>query len=189
MALPSAAVSGKEVATARACGGQHAVGPAEHGILLVQHGREAGALGGIDRRHRGIAAEAHDEGRAQTDHEAARLEIAPQELRDALGAAQQAAAGKPRRRDAEDLDRRQAVAEAAAAAVGDQDHAPAAVDEGAGQRLRRKHMAAGAPGGEQDRPCGLARGGHEIPPGPKRRRDRARSMPMASARASSEEPP
>ena len=90
----------------------------------------------------------------------------------------------PAARDAEDLDRRQAVAEAAAAAVGDQDHAPAAGDEGAGQRLRRKHMAAGAPGGEQDR----ARG-HEIPPGPKRRRDSASSMPMASARASSEEPP
>ena len=132
-------------------GGQHAVGPAEHGVLLVQQGRKAGALGGIDRRHRGIAAEADDEGRPQADHEPARLEIAAQKLRDALGAAQQAAAGKPRRRDAKDLDRRQAVAEAAAAAVGDQDHAPAAGEEGAGQRLRRKHMAAGAAGGEQDR--------------------------------------
>jgi len=155
----------------------------------MQQGREAGALGGIDRRHRGIAAEAHDQGRPQADHQPARLEIAAQELRDALGAAQQAAAGKPRRRDAKDLDRRQAVAEAAAAAVGDQDHAPAAGEEGAGQRLRRKHMAAGASGGENNGPRGVALGAHEIPPGPKRRRESANSMPMASARASSEEPP
>ena len=59
-----------------------------------------------------------------------------------LGAAQQAAPGKPRRRDAEDLDRRQAVAEAAAAAVGDQDHAPAAGDEGAQILALRNRLAA-----------------------------------------------
>ena len=148
-------------------GGQHAVGPAQHGILLVQQGRKAGALGGIDRRHRGIAAEAHDEGRPQSDHEPARLEIAAQKLRDALGAAQQAAAGKPRRRDAKDLDRRQAVAEAAAAAVGDQDRragrgrgarGPAPPPETYGRRCRRRRA--------DDGPRA-----HEIPPGPKRRRD------------------
>ena len=132
MALPSAAGLGEGGGDRRAPGGQQAVGAAEHGVLLVQQGRRCRRAGRLDRRHRGIAAEADDEGAAAAGSEPARLETADgRSCGDALGAAQQAAAGKPRRRDAEDLDRRQAVAEAAAAAVGEQDHAPAAGDAGA----------------------------------------------------------
>ena len=71
-----------------ALGGQQAVGAAEHGVLLVQHGRKAGALARPassaprhSRRSRRRAA-----GRRR-HHEPARLEIAAQKLRDALGAA------------------------------------------------------------------------------------------------------
>ena len=43
--------------------GQHAVGAAEHGVLLVQRGRDAAQARGHQRRKGRIAAEADDGGR------------------------------------------------------------------------------------------------------------------------------
>jgi len=84
-----------------------------------------------------------------------------------------------------DGDRRQPLAEAAAAPVGDERHAVAARQQLAGQRLGGKQVAAGAAGGEQDQPAGA----HSESPMPTRRRDKASSIPMAMASASTDEPP
>ncbi len=77
-----------------------------------------------------------------------------------------------------------ALAESLAAAVGHQRHAAAAREQRPRQRFRRKHVAAGAAGGEHDE-AGTA---HVSTP-PKRRRVSASAMHMPSATATIEEPP
>ena len=85
------------------------------------------------------------------------------------------------------VDRGQALAEAAAAAVGDEGDAMAARQQFAGERFGRKHVAAGAAGGERD--DSLPPDAHVASPRPARRRVSARTIPMVSEIASSDEPP
>ena len=61
---------------------QHqAVGLAQHGVLLVQHGRQAAQAGGDHGRHRGVAAEADDGRRADAAERPPGIEQAAAERR------------------------------------------------------------------------------------------------------------
>ncbi len=171
---------------------EQAIGAAEHGVLFVQDGLDAGALGRQHRRDRSVAAEAdHDRGR-QAAQDGARLEPAAHQLQRAARPRHQAAAGQAAGADVMHLDLGLAVAEALAARIGDERHAAAARDQLAGQRLGREHVAAGAAGGEHDEGPGPVHDGfrrHDRSPRPTRRRVSASSMPMPSDSASSDEPP
>jgi hypothetical protein len=67
-----------------------------------------------------------------------------------LRAADDAGAGEAAGGDAMSLDRRQSLAEPAAAAVGDEGDRVAACEQLAGERFGREHVAAGAAGGKRN---------------------------------------
>ena len=125
---PDAAVSAKEVAIARARGASRRLARPSTAFCSCSTVGDAGALGGQHRRHRGIAAEAHRPRPARSRRSR------PARLRGSR--AQSSAMPWARRMRPPPasppalmrctLDRRQAVAEAAAAAVGDQADAIAA---------------------------------------------------------------
>jgi hypothetical protein len=168
-----------------------AVGPAHHRVLLVQQGAQAEVRAGHDPGQRGVAAEADHGLGADPLQGAARLQVAERQLGGGFELAPDAAAGDPARGQVEGLDFGELRAEAAGAAVGQQRHADAAAEQFAGQRGGREHVPAGTAGAERDQARGLVlRGaGHSCSSPSTRRRVSASSMPMPSARASSEEPP
>jgi hypothetical protein len=171
---------------------QQAVGPAQHRVLLVQHHAQAKAGAGQGGGHRGVAAETdHGVGR-QPPQEPACLEIAQGEAGRALRLLGQAAAGDAPGGDPVGLDLGEFGAEPGAALVGDQDRLDAPGDQLPGQGLGREQVAAGA-AGRQDHTLGtgICHGGagHDSSPVPTRRRVKASTMPIPTARAMSEEPP
>ena len=157
-----------------------AIGPAQHGVLLVdQEGRAA-----QKRRHRGrhrrIAAEGRGHGRPQPTKDQKALQRALHEAHDAAGPRQQAPA-RARRRDRPA--RGLALRVARAPGVGEQRHLRTPLAQRPHHRERWEHVAAGAAGGDDDRRA------HSTTSSRAPRRVRARSMPMPRASAMVEEPP
>ena len=162
-------------------GCQRGVGPAENGVLLVDHAGRAGPDRGEHGRQGGIAAEPDGGRRMEPRDQPARLQPAIAERGHAARGASDAAA-QMARRDAVDPGPGP-VAETGAAAIGDHRHGIAAAVELAGERRGREHVPAGAARGEDD-----GAGAHDRS-SPMRRLVSASSSPMASATAISDDPP
>ena len=130
---------------------QEGVGPAHHGVLLVQDGGHAQDLAGQHRRHRRIAAEAHDGGRVDALDLPGGDAEAPSEGEERGAALDQGAAGGRCRRDGDDLGGREAGGDGIHAGIGGQHdpHAPGA--QGVRQALGGEQVPARATGTEQDR--------------------------------------
>ena len=129
--------------------GQQAVDPAEHGILLVDDGRDLRRAGGEQRRQRRIAAEADHRLRAMVAYKRARLSPPGHDRSRRLDPAERPAAQPPGGQDMRDHPVEQ-PGNAGAALVGDQRDVVAARHQLRGERVGRDHMAAGSPGCESE---------------------------------------
>ena len=127
--------------------GHQPVDPPEHGILLVDQGRDLVLVGGEQGRQRRISAKADHCRGLERLVEARRHRPAGQDVADRLEPARRAAAEPPRRQDM-DLDAVEQPGDTGAAIVGDQSDAMPAPHQLFGQGMGRDHMAAGAAGGE-----------------------------------------
>ena len=179
--------------------GQQPVGAAQHRVLFVDGGAHAGEAGGEHGRHRGVAAEADHGIRCQALQQGPCLQGAPGQFRGAAQAGDDTLSGDGPGTDTVGLDGAEVAAQVAAPAVGDQGQADTAPGQLGGQGLGREHVPAGAAGGQhhQVRP----RGRH--PNAPRwartcmnscpcmlaRWRVSARTMPMAKAMATVDDPP
>ncbi len=168
---------------------KEAVGASQHGVLLVDHGRNAELAGRQHCRQRGIATEADHRLGIEPAQQTVRLDDADRHPDQAPGGLQQPAAEPPRPYH-RDVDAGQRGGEGIGAPIGGEVHRRAARNKLLGERLRRKQMSAGAAGGEHEGKSGVrpAGGAHNSAP-PSRRRVNASSMPMPNASASIDDPP
>ena len=171
-AVAHAGIAGGDLDTAAR---QKPVGPAEQGVLLVQHGGQAEPAGCEHGRRGGIAAEADDGARARFREHRARVEHAEPELNEPPEAA---------RRSGPDGMHRRIPGESGAAPVGDGNRRLAARGQAGGKGACGKDVAPGAAGGDGD-----GAGHHNTSACPSRRRLRARTKPSAIEAANSDEPP
>ena len=163
----------------------HAVGLAQHGVLLVQQRRQAAQAGGDHGRHRGVAAEADDRRRRDAAQRPPGVEQAAAERQHGLQPLHRRAAGA-RRMDVVDRPVRQRALPLPAARIGDQRERHAARLELAGQRLGGEHVPAGA-AGRQNHGTRLDHQTASLKPACSRVSDS--SMPTQIAIASADEPP
>ena len=131
-------------------GAEPAVGPPQHRILLMQQRRPPLAQRRQQGRGRGIAAEAHHHRRIQPLQGRSRLEQAACNGHARLGHADRSAPGGGVQRDP--FLGRKGLGIGLAPVIGGQHDPPATPRQLARQRLGRKHMPAGTPGGDDADP-------------------------------------
>ena len=129
---------------------QEGVGPAHHGVLLVQDRRHAQDLAGEHRRHGGVAAETHDRGRVDPPDLLGCHREAAAERQHGARAAQHRAAGRGRRGDGDDLGGRKLARNRVDPRVGGEHHPDSAGAQRVGEALGREQVAAGAARAEHD---------------------------------------
>ncbi len=164
--------------------GEHLVGAAEHGVLLVDDRLLAEIRGGKHGRDGGIAAKADNGERIDLGEDLSRLEIPEAELGEREAAPDQVPSADPGGVDAIGLGRRQRAAERGGPPVRDEREAEAPFRQNLRQGLGGDHMSAGTACGEHD---GAPVAGHVCSPG--RRLVSASIIPMPNAMASTDEPP
>ena len=129
--------------------GKQAIDPAQHRILLVEHGRDVERAGREQGRKGGIAAEADHRVGTMIAIDVLRLRPPADDGVQGLEPADRTAAEPAGRKD---MDRHvlEQAREARAAVVGDEQHLVPARLQFGGERVGRDHMSAGPAGGQDE---------------------------------------
>ena len=182
-------VSGNDVAIAEARASQHPVGPAEDRVLLVQHARNAEPAARHQRRHRGVAAEAHGSGRSNPPQHAGRLHDRTHEPENGDAARQGPAHARAAGCDGMSFNAPKNVAKGDAPPIRHENKTTATCLQLCREGFSRKHVAASSACCEKNGRVGSRRSQSTYPSLLRRSRVSASTMPRPIAVAIVDEPP